>query len=416
MLIQNNNHHLLPINIQEQMQMVISGSRIIRNYTKSLSDKQLVPKLTAAINSLATSTVKNLLQNALVSYRNMESFGPTTGLTNNEIMRLCIFLETEYKVLQGSYFKKELHDLPRTIEKIAEENLTLIHLKTHNIPKIGKGYHKVVTYSIDYHPEASQIVATQATHPNDVKEAELLRKFAGLQGIIQMQGYALHPKGSSQRPRLHIICELYKSGSVRKYTKKTFNLSIKQQVDIARQLFCGLKYLNKRGYCHRDLHSGNIYLDIEEMAQKAVIGDFGRVVKIADLSKGKPQMVHSYFSPENIFKEKQAPYKYMENSVFALGISLFRLYYRKKPSWTSMITKKEIKESPKELQMQVIKTMKNEIIPRFKELKEREKSQDLKIEEQYELQILKSIHPNPKKRGTSKQLWKNLEEISRKFA
>lgn len=121
-----------------------------------------------------------------------------TGMTLDEISGLVRYIEAlrEGKPTSRYYIRKEASKLARTIEIDPATKRIFIHLKSHNVEKIGNGRHKNVTKSILYDPEQPQIVACAVMLDDALahKELALLEKFRGSECIIEPLHVARHRK------------------------------------------------------------------------------------------------------------------------------------------------------------------------------------------------------------------------------
>ena len=108
------------------------------------------------------------------------------GLKDNELFEMVLFIETKLHAEIGAgnfYLKKEKTHLARTIEYDPESKCTFIHLKTHGVHQLGKGWHKKVTRSILYHAKSPEIVANNTFKDDGTKEIRTIKLLKNLPGL-----------------------------------------------------------------------------------------------------------------------------------------------------------------------------------------------------------------------------------------
>ncbi len=392
-----------PENAKETIQTLANA----RNYPAMipLLKKNLGTYLTINdVRSISQRMHSETLQNAFSSYDKILMLG-YTGLSDPETFILCLYIEAVVKrgVYVESYFKKELYNIPRTIERDMNGNI-FIHLKTHNIAPVGKGFWKNATNSIAYDLEKPSLITTTASDMNEQYEISVLDEFKGVTGVLQIKGYNEHKKARTKERRLHIMTEYLPQRSIHDVIASNAPLSLKQIVEISRCALKGVRNMHRKGYVHRDLHTGNIFIDLRE--SKAVIGDLGQAKKISEATKGVCQLVPSYRAPEGLSSEKHEHVDYCKTDAYALGLVLYQIFHKKKPSWMDKVDYDTLEQNPVKVAQLVTKEIKNFTETNGKSLSKRCKKNDATPSERYEKILLKMLREDPNKRPTvGHSLW-----------
>ncbi|MCE5293729.1 MAG: protein kinase, partial [Chlamydiales bacterium] len=216
-----------------------------------------------------------------------------------------------------------------------------IHLKTHNLEKIGKGAHKHVTYSILYDENTPRLVASAIVEDSKTTQDELalLQKFKGSPCIIEPLFVSTHDKKDGQR-MYEIITPLYNKGSLRSLiTKNPYTTPLKAKIQIAKDILTGSCALNDKGYISRDTNNGNFFIhEDDEGTFHAVLGDLGGYT-----GKAKSAIKHKPFGPSSrgappdllklFFMNQLTEQDLFSHHVFALGRVFYFLHYEKKLPW-----------------------------------------------------------------------------------
>ena len=272
-----------------------------------------------------------------------------SGLAFEECLQLTCFIENLERSERHTpaYLRKEDTLLPRTIEIDPTGERIFIHLKTHNLPKVGKGAHKRVTHSILYDRLEPKLVATAIVEDSQTTrdEIELLKKFSGSECIIDPLYIARHTKKSGQI-LFEIITPLYNMGSLRSFiTKNPHSIPFDVKVQIAKDILTGSCTLNSSGYICSDNNRGNFFVHQENGQIKACIGDLGGYTKLAGAAllkspfgpsarSGAPDLQLAYH--EDMLTEKDL----FSNHVYSLGRVLHFLYFEHEVPWIATFNQK----------------------------------------------------------------------------
>ena len=353
-----------------------------------------------------------------------------TGMTNEELAELVRIIEA----LRGRhgpcyYLRKEQTGACRTIEVDQEGDRIFIHLKTHNMPLLGKGAHKRVTYSILYDPVepklvASAIVANSKTTRNEVA---LLEEFRGSKCIIEPLYIGKHTKKSGETC-FEIITPLYNKGSLRSFIKKNpHSVAFDVKIKIAKDILTGACTLNAKGYVSRDNNRGNFLVHEENGIYSACLGDLGGHTDKVGVAvhkrpfgpsarSGAPDLHRAYY--ENRLTEDDV----FSNNVYSLGRVFHFLYFEKEVPWIATFSDKypliaalyNDRSNPEVLTEieQATEEISSYTTPRLQELSDKLFKGTISPEEHFEYIIFTMLSTNPEARQTNKY-W--LEYINDHF-
>lgn len=316
------------------------------------------------------------------------------GLTKQELFDLVTFIET-VELPTNCYLRKEETGLARTIERV--QNRTFIHLKTHGVAPIGKGFHKKVTLSIMYDRKHPELVANSVGDATLQHEAEILRTLNGAEGIVKTYAINSHQKRSGDKV-YSVIMKLYNTQTVRSTEFNLQKLTPIEEVYVARDLMKGLESLHAKRIAHRDLHTSNFILHRENGQISCAITDFGEATSFEEAKKAVPLVEFSgrFVPPESLVKGKH-DVDIRKVEAFAVACGLYHLFFGREPSWCEEMERigvhKMSSKKKKELSQYLTKKIKKTIEKRKNDLAK----MSGKVKELGEV-ILKLLDPDPKKR------------------
>ena len=271
-----------------------------------------------------------------------------TGMTLEELSQLVQFIEAIRGRHSSCYYlRKEETGLARTIEIDPASDKIFIHLKTHNVPLLGKGAHKRVTYSILYDPIEPKLVASAIIANSKTTRAEiaLLEQLRGSKCIIEPLYIGQHTNKLGESV-FEIITPLYNKGSLRSFIRKNpHSIAFDVKVKIAKDILTGACTLNAKGYVSRDNNRGNFLVHEENGVYSACLGDLGGhtdKVGVAVHKKpfgpsarsGAPDLHKAYY--ENRLTEDDV----LSNNVYSLGRVFHFLYFEKEVPWIATFSEK----------------------------------------------------------------------------
>ncbi len=209
----------------------------------------------------------------------------TCGLNDKSISKIVDFIEKDFFSFiakNENYLPPNVTGLNYAVEYDPATGLYFIHLNQ----VIGRGGQKVVTRSVLYGIEKPQVVATAASQSQSEinNEIEIARK---LQHIPHVLHVIASPANSHQgRVMYEMITEYYDQGSLKDPGKQE-SLTMKEKVDIAKDLMEALKDVHAAGYIHGDTHSGNLLLErnqdrsLRDVRYRLVVIDWGTASPIS---------------------------------------------------------------------------------------------------------------------------------------
>lgn len=188
-----------------------------------------------------------------------------------------------------------------------------------------------------------------------------------------------------------ILLELAENGSLESYLYHHPRLRRSFKERIVRDLLNGLRYLHSQGIIHHDLKPGNLLL----MKNKQLkISDFGLSVhkedeNVGEVGKGLGTI--SYMAPEMMPVQTNRGRRYDEKvDIFSVGIILFELWEEKYIEYDEGYRLRHIYES---------------------KMSYREMFQLDKTPSYHRTMVFDCLHPNPKERPTSDELYQCLTKI-----
>ncbi|GBB99036.1 hypothetical protein RclHR1_00340027 [Rhizophagus clarus] len=184
-----------------------------------------------------------------------------------------------------------------------------------------------------------------------------------------------------------IITKYYKSGSLAQYIAKNFfNMNWDSKLYILNDIIFGLKTIHDADIIHKDYHSGNIFIDIDDDLLSAITGDLG--LSKSSLDDEKDDKVYGnipYVAPE-IFQGKMYT---KASDIYSIGMIMWELMAGRKPFWN--------RDHDVELIIDIFDGLRPPIIA--------------DAPNGYVDLMKKCWHSNPNERPTAAELQKNIEYI-----
>lgn len=360
-----------------------------------------------------------VVERALNASENIWELKSDLGLTKHELFSLCLFIETKLSshVKKGQlYLRKEKTKLARTIQYDPKTKRTFIHLKQHGIKRLGKGWHKVVTYSIMYSDKNPELVANSVLELDfdSRREVSILKRLKTQRGLAKTYSITTHAKKRSKKKVVSIIQKLYNAKSLHHYQQNPKILSREKVMHIAHDLLYGLEELHKHNLVHRDLHGGNILVErVKGGKYNAAIIDFGQTRRAKQAALYGPMVeVPKRFNPPDAFWRNVKTINAKAVDVYALGLNLYHLYFGVQPEWASKPAFAKISSLSDSGKV----SFRNRLLSKISYyLKKRKNSitsnQDLYT--RFERLILQMCHPKPYKRGSAREVRLKLDKILR---
>ncbi|PIS02930.1 MAG: hypothetical protein COT85_02550 [Chlamydiae bacterium CG10_big_fil_rev_8_21_14_0_10_42_34] len=157
------------------------------------------------------------------------------------------------------------------------------------------------------------------------------RQLNRIKGVVRLIGATQYSdKKKSEIPKFEIFQKLY-TGDLKSVEEE---LNAHQKRELAKKLIKNLARIEKIGI-HRDIKLENILVD-EEM--NPYFGDFGTFEFRGSISD-KQVGTRNYFPPEYYHPDQN---NYKKHDVWSMGITLLRLFSKKKPLWANLPTEQQI--------------------------------------------------------------------------
>ncbi|MCB0076057.1 MAG: serine/threonine protein kinase [Anaerolineales bacterium] len=119
----------------------------------------------------------------------------------------------------------------------------------------------------------------------------------------------------------YIVMEYIDGQDLRTLLRRAERLSVRQSLDVARQMARGIGYAHRKGLVHRDIKPGNILIDRRGTVK---VADFGIAKALAGAGMTEPGVVWgttAYLSPEQVSGRGASP----ASDVYAIGIVLYEM-------------------------------------------------------------------------------------------
>lgn len=270
---------------------------------------------------------------------------PCHNLTPLEMLRTAVFLELELpKLVEAGnfYFRKRVHGLPRTVVAHPDAILLLSKKKVKILQKAG-GYNRVMTAicmpPLQFSNEAlvvAQSITKGTLSPSALrgeKRAKAIHQMlSGMPGIWPLHLWFRYEtgKGIEKASSISPLAE----GDL---SKAKGRASFEEVVYIASRTVQGLFSMHSKGIVHGDLKLLNV------LFLKHIIGisDFGMAF---NPQTDPPPFIYdngsygtmTYTAPE-LFGCPQFRGDYQKTDVWALGMMLYQLYFKRAAPWESLL-------------------------------------------------------------------------------
>jgi serine/threonine protein kinase len=352
-------------------------------------------------------------QFALGIYKKRKKLEIQTGALVQE----ALFIDTKLPELisKGKYFIKAGADLPYPIEHDYKTGLTFITLEGVKGSLIGEGYQKTITKAILYNPidnlTAPRLVA-RAVRQDYKMEQLMVKKLHGAKGLLKTLSF--FKRKEKEKMIAVVYSEIY-TASLSYLQSKKITFSRQEMMRLALDLLTGLSSMHKRNIVHRDLHTGNYFVNVKKYKGKrkisAVIADFGSSRYSSHAAHLKAQNRASLTAPEGAFFEKMQGREYFATDVFAVGVLLYKLFYDTDPQWSIKAKFLYSPRPPQQNYHELYESIEQATFVQRNFLAQKRKKSKV---EDFEYLILRMVHPDPSKRGSASSLLNELKRIIKK--
>jgi serine/threonine protein kinase len=296
------------------------GKLIHEGLGKTLTFKQL--------EELAQEYGYTPLLNALEATQNMTKLDGRVDLQNN-LLETSLYIETS---LQKHLAKNE-NRMQRgvtgqffTLEHDPVTHRTFIHTEE----EIGKGVHKATRLSYEYHLKNPLLIANSITDEECSAEIGKFKLFQGVKNVLQARSITTYLDKNGKK-KTSFKTPLYNLGPISQ-GKAAQNLLSHEKFQVAVDILTGLNGIHQKGYIHRDVHPGNIFVYQNKGQTGASIGDFG-TTNTEDAVKGLRPNSYTLYNPPEAFTNLHAVH-YQKAEGFSAAVVIYELLFTKELPWT----------------------------------------------------------------------------------
>lgn len=370
-----------------------------------------------AVKKVAEENNAHCLLKAVDATEQYKKVRRNLSLSKGAFLQLALFMETKFqkKTAHGQkYFRTHKTDLPRKVEYDPHTKHAFIILDGAKSAFLGEGYRKRVYKAIEYDPHKLHIVARANQRGGMKNEKKITKRLLGMPGVLALRGFGKHRK--SGRKYTTVYTELYNFGDLKGAFKKKIKFSLSEKMKIALDILHGLESLRKKKIIHRDLGAKNIFLNRSKGAHgkrhiEAVLADFGCSKEKWRMHKKRAQVGIRHTAPEGLYYDKLSKSRFYRTDLYAAGLILYQLFYGKAPIWQ---TKHLHHDSRKAHYHWLSEKIDKTTHKRRKHLAILRAAHKTSAKDDFEHLILHMVKPDSKKRGTAKELRKEMQHIIKK--
>lgn len=364
------------------------------------------------LQKIARQEHARCLSNAIKATNNFKKIRSGLGISTGVFLQTALFMETSlkhYVAHKNYYMQKRKTGLYRTLEYDPHNKKTFVILDGFKSDFLGRGAKKTAYKSIQYINTKSQVVARAQQDSKMERELKITKHLRHAPGIAELKGIGRHKKHGKKYTTIY--SKLY-TGTVKTLFKKKVHLSLYEKVKIAFHMLQGLESMHKRFIVHSDLSSKNFFVDIPHGKPgrrdvKAVLADFGWSQYIKNMFYKKAQANMKNTAPEGIFFKKMKGSQYFATDVYAVGLVLYRLFYKERPSWQDISTSGSKRSHYNRLCAAINKKTHS----RRHILAHKKIHSSLTNRERFEYLIQRMIHIRPWARPSATKLRKELQSL-----
>lgn len=281
-------------------------------------------------------------------------------------------------------------------------------------PRLGVGYYKVVTTAIRYNSFRPEIVAFADQVEDKPIEKKMTRYVQGMPHVIKVYGFADYEKKGQRHYAMY--SKYYHQGSLLQalWKKKTYRFTVREKIEMARQMIQAIEALHQHKIVHRDIKLSNFLLDIKGRGKNrrldVVLADFEAARFENEVARMRAHADKEHFSPEGILRPLKAE-EFYAGDIFALGTSLHWLLNEKKPIWAKECYFMQSNIPAITRYKNFVRLLDQEVVTKRLKLIRKSRSEKLTQEERFLLIIYQMLLPDPQSRGTATSLRKQLDSL-----
>lgn len=369
------------------------------------------------LQKIARQEHSQSLSNAVKATNSFKKIRGGLGISSGVFLQTALFMETSLKhhvAHKNYYIQKRKTGLYRTLEYDPHNKKTFVILDGFKSAFLGQGAKKTAYKSIQYINTKSQVVARAQQESKMDRELKITKHLRHAPGIVELKGTGRHKKHGKKYTTIY--SKLYTTGTVKTLFKKKIHLSLYEKVKIAFHMLQGLESMHKRCIVHRDLSAKNFFITIPHGKPgrrniKAVLADFGWSQYIKNMFHKKAQANMKNTAPEGIFFNKMKGSQYFATDVYAVGLVLYRLIYKQRPSWQDI----SISSSRVSHYKHLCAAINKKTHSRRNSLAHKKIHSTLTNKERFEYIIHRMIHIRPWVRPSASKLCRELQSLLKRL-
>ncbi len=340
------------------------------------------------------------------------------SFTPSETIQLAWFIENSLSTA-GRIKKDPENSLPRTIYNDSAAGRVFISQKGSKQPPLAATKVKKVTKALmaDLQRKKVSTIAQLTTQDkvsehvriataNEYTIAQEFRGKTGIWPVLHSSEY-IKQRGVDSISKVSYFSNLGTSD----FTALAKELPFDAFFTLSKILLEGLKTIHEHGYVHADIKSANAL--ITPTKDNAGWIDFGLSGKTSDerlknFYKNGFYGTRKFTAPE-LFGVQGFCGDYCKTDVWAFGLMLYRAYFQKDPPWFAFFPKDKPIKTDYTTKGEYQKAIEQEISLPLKRLLQKK---PLGQKERFEAMIYKMLLPNPKKRPTAEEAFKELTDVA----
>lgn len=252
--------------------------------------------------------IKNLEEQLAVISKEFEKLAEQNR--KDELQQINIWKEQTAKNKKSKYIEHLLFSR-RMLVTPAGRVYMLFNKTKEGDRLVGSGAYKKVKIAEDYFTKQKFASASMEIDSTANDELHNLFLLSNVEGFVRLHDYVDYVSKKSQMAKRRLILDLGDDGNLHSYLCD--KLSLTEKVEIVFQVVQTIARLHKKGYIHRDLKPGNIFLKKSQEKDskdkhahfQVLIGDVGSVVlKDDDFQKRNIQRTTTWYCPHEFALHK----------------------------------------------------------------------------------------------------------------
>jgi len=268
---------------------------------------------------------------------------------------------------------------------------------------LGSGSHKKVYKALFFVEDTIEIVAAAVADDTVLQEAAYFQSLSSHWSTEPFRAFF------SLAPNRHIlVLKYFNMGSLFSMLRRRVLWSARDKLTIAKEAVSALLTMHREGFAHRDLHNGNIMVHKTKSGELQIgLIDLARCSALGSVHSHKVQGAVSRNPPEVLLLP--VAQIHMESAdIYALGCCLYTFFFQRQYPGSRLYDIRDLsrlsqnektalyEKVEREYRLQC-KTVEEYLKKRKKAHTKNKDKQEIKME-RFQKNILKMLHPDPKKR------------------